>query len=81
MSTRPRATGEQRLLAATWVMQAFHREPLPLDGALSLLQPGARQLAFFRLLDIKLSSHSKPLCVWHQHGVCSCYPWGALAGV
>jgi hypothetical protein len=29
---------ETRLLTATWMMEAFHREQLPLDGVVGLIQ-------------------------------------------
>ena len=32
---------DKRLLAATWVVQPFHREQLPFDGVMGLIQQGA----------------------------------------
>jgi hypothetical protein len=29
--------GQKRLLAATWVMEPFHREQFPLDGVMRLI--------------------------------------------
>ena len=33
---------EECLLAAAWMMEAFHREEFPLDGVVGLVQQGAR---------------------------------------
>jgi hypothetical protein len=37
-----RQARETRLLAATWVMQAFHGEQFPLDGVVRLIEQRAR---------------------------------------
>jgi hypothetical protein len=37
-----RQAREKRLLAATWVMKAFHGEQFPLDGVMRLIEPSAR---------------------------------------
>jgi len=41
---------EKRLLAATWVMKAFHGEQFPLDGIMRLIQEraGHRHLGTFK---------------------------------
>jgi hypothetical protein len=33
---------KKRLLAAAWMVKAFHREQFPLDGMMRLIQQGAR---------------------------------------
>src|SRR5262249_47408826 len=60
---------EKRLLAASWMVKAFHREELPLDGVMGLIQQGAHywHLRVFehriptRLLGLKPAPYALPV--------------------
>ena len=57
---------EKRLLAATWMVKAFHHEEFPVDGVMGLIQQGAghRHLRVFehripaRLLVLEPAPHA-----------------------